>query len=406
MAEVDAGNAALERAWTRYAGALERVRAAFLASPLMRMAPEGPACAHRCLMQAQAHAHNLMIGPDPDDPVFLYGSLFDPFAGFAWLLPNPDFFYRMAFLNGSGTYRILVRRNDTDWINFHMRSDMWGMPGVEFLGSFDLERFAPGADGNHEIIASARPQGGNWLPLQADSGYNFINVRAALLDWESGVPAQFHIDVIEPPAHPTQRGAEHAARRIERAARFVEFSALDYTIAVVERTLARAGGVNRFAMEAGTATANSGNAPNNLYIAAVFELEPGQALVVDFEPPRDARYWGIQLGDICNQTLDYWGRQTSLNASQARMDADRRVRCVLAAQDPGVPNWLDTMDHRAGIVFLRAHGSAAGVSPRVTRVALEDLDRHLPAGTPVVEARARRETIARRERAIRRLYGY
>ena len=50
---------------------------------------------------------------------------------------------------------------------------------------------------------------------------------------------------------------------------------------------------------------------------------------------------------------DFANHQTSLNLTQAHVDADDRVRLVVAATDPGVPNWIDTEGRPFGLVFWR-----------------------------------------------------
>ena len=58
-------------------------------------------------------------------------------------------------------------------------------------------------------------------------------------------------------------------------------------------------------------------------------------------------------GNVHMQTLDYRSRRTALNQAQIQPEADGTYRIVLSAQDPGVPNWLDTGGHRRGTIFWR-----------------------------------------------------
>src|SRR3546814_3501739 len=47
----------------------------------------------------------------------------------------------------------------------------------------------------------------------------------------------------------------------------------------------------------------------------------------------------------------YWvNNHSSLNDAQARVDKDGLFRAVISAQDPGVPNWLDTAGNASGAV--------------------------------------------------------
>jgi hypothetical protein len=51
------------------------------------------------------------------------------------------------------------------------------------------------------------------------------------------------------------------------------------------------------------------------------------------------------------QTLDYCTRKSSVNGAQLVLRDDGTYRIVVAARDPGVPNWLDTGGHRRGTIF-------------------------------------------------------
>ena len=83
-----------------------------------------------------------------------------------------------------------------------------------------------------------------------------------------------------------------------------------------------------------------------------FELQPDQALVITL-PVSDAPYLGFQLGSLWYISLDYINHQTSLNAAQAQADPDGKVRIVVADENPGVTNWVETLDHRRGFLQFR-----------------------------------------------------
>ncbi|QUR69092.1 hypothetical protein [Mycobacterium spongiae] len=86
--------------------------------------------------------------------------------------------------------------------------------------------------------------------------------------------------------------------------------------------------------------------------AGHFDLRPDQALVITV-PVTDAPYLGFQLGSMWYISLDYINHQTSLNASQAQADPDGKVRIVVADQNPGVTNWVETLGHRRGFLQFR-----------------------------------------------------
>ncbi|OBA69255.1 hypothetical protein A5641_15975 [Mycobacterium sp. 1554424.7] len=83
-----------------------------------------------------------------------------------------------------------------------------------------------------------------------------------------------------------------------------------------------------------------------------FELRSDQALVITI-PVSDAPYLGFQLGSMWYISLDYINHQTSLNNTQAQADPDGKVRIVVADQNPGVTNWVETLGHRRGFLQFR-----------------------------------------------------
>jgi hypothetical protein len=70
-------------------------------------------------------------------------------------------------------------------------------------------------------------------------------------------------------------------------------------------------------------------------------------------PVSDAPYLGFQLGSMWYISLDYINHQTSLNNTQAQADPDGKVRIVVADQNPGVTNWVETLGHRRGFLQFR-----------------------------------------------------
>ncbi|BBZ41798.1 hypothetical protein [Mycobacterium conspicuum] len=83
-----------------------------------------------------------------------------------------------------------------------------------------------------------------------------------------------------------------------------------------------------------------------------WDLRPDQALLITI-PVSDAPYLGFQLGSLWYISLDYINHQTSLNNTQAQADPDGKVRIVVADQNPGVTNWVETLGHKRGYLQFR-----------------------------------------------------
>jgi hypothetical protein len=135
-----------------------------------------------------------------------------------------------------------------------------------------------------------------------------------------------------------------------------------------------------------------------------WDLGPDEALILEFEPQADAVTWGVGVVSWFWEQLDY-SRSTSLNDTQAAVDADGRVRMVVAHTDPGVANWLDTTRHRRGVRWHRSVWSAAPPVTECRVVDAAELFRHLPADTARVSPAERSEILRRRDHAVWRRGG-
>ena len=71
--------------------------------------------------------------------------------------------------------------------------------------------------------------------------------------------------------------------------------------------------------------------PDNLYMMGTFRLDPGQALVLDIEPP-DTRYWNVTLENIWHECLEPRRRHSSVTNRAVQPDADGRVRIAISAR--------------------------------------------------------------------------
>ena len=97
---------------------------------------------------------------------------------------------------------------------------------------------------------------------------------------------------------------------------------------------------------------HTGAMRNQVYVAGRFVLAPDEAFVVDVSDG-GAEYFTVPLSNIWGTTLDILDRTGSLNKAQSLANADGTYTYVIAAQDPGVHNWIDTDGLHEGILTLR-----------------------------------------------------
>ena len=103
-------------------------------------------------------------------------------------------------------------------------------------------------------------------------------------------------------------------------------------------------------------------------------------------------------------SMDYLYRPVSYTPSRTAVDADGRIRLVMAHRDPGVQNWLDTQGFERGNLTYRhmLEGRPAVLSTRV--VGFDDVRDALPADTTTVTDAERATAMWDRFRGIRRRY--
>lgn len=92
--------------------------------------------------------------------------------------------------------------------------------------------------------------------------------------------------------------------------------------------------------------------PGIHYQRGAWRLEPGQALLIEGRTV-PARHWSVLLYSRFLNSLDARNRQVSLTGARVATDDDGRFRIVIAGEDPGVPNWLDTEARPFGIFVIR-----------------------------------------------------
>jgi hypothetical protein len=304
-----------------------------------------------------------------------------------------DTLYRSASVDGTSTYRVTGQVGSARFLSFQTE----GMEGtVATLRSDELD---VDSDGRFEIWLSPQEHDGDWLRTTDQTDQLFV--RQFFSDWENEAPASMTIERVGGPEaglapHPGR--PEHVAAQFAELARWFD-DITEYYIAreIRDRSQWR----NAFPPPRDTTAA--GGDRDNIMAHGHFDIEPGEALLIEVKPAR-ARYWSLMLANPWRESLDYWLRQTSLNDHQAVLDSDGWFRAVLAHADPGVPNWLDTMGHTSGAMVFRWVVTDGAPDARCTVVPHAAVREHLPAGTPVVSPTERAAVIARRGAQVARRF--
>lgn len=278
---------------------------------------------------------------------------------------NPDNVYLSANIRGDRTYRITGRRGTIAYFSIGSKANRYAKDGtMASTGELSDRDLKINSDGTVTIIASASPQGENWLPLADDS--TSLVVRQTYLDRAAEEPGAWDIECAGGPDEPRELTAEFLVKALRRASLSVHGTAATFA-AWTELFMTRPNELPDFGQEM---FQRAGGDPEIFYLHGYWELEPGEAWVIETSVP-DCPYWNFQLDNWWMESLDH-NRRITVNKHTAVLDPDGSLTIVVAARDPGWGNWIDTCGHSSGTALLRWLGADEHPLPRCRVVSLEE----------------------------------
>jgi len=280
---------------------------------------------------------------DPTHPRFYQMARADAKLG----ADNPDCRYQNCALDGGREYRLRGRRGTSTYLGIGTYYGSYGDGGPSGCsGYMDSADLVCDADGRFEIRLSQKPQPGNWLPLTPDT--SMVLIRETFLDRTRETAGKFTIERINGPKKPRPLTAERLEKGLLGAAAFVKGTAktfADWAVELRQRP-------NEIWTADQTRFIRGGGDPNIFYLFGYWEIGADEALVIDTEVP-ECELWNIQIDNYWYESLEYRHLPVCLNSQTARYNKDGSLTMVLAHEDPGVPNYLDTGGHAAGTLLLR-----------------------------------------------------
>jgi len=313
--------------------------------------------------------------------------------------PDPDYVYSTTEVEPDGVYVISGYRGSARFVEITQQTfDMMNLGqlgnGSPVPHTHDLDDLTLDDQGRFRVILSAeRPvdHDGDWWPL--DPRTKRLLMRKCACDWADEVDARVAISRLDDGG--ADMTPEETARRFSDLREWI-LGMIGFDMGLV-RWYREHHGVNTFLRS--TKIDSIGGLPTQAYYDGIYELEDDEALVIDAELPGTCRYWQALVADDRFCTVDWVNRQSSLNDTQARLDADGHFRFVVSKQDPGVPNWLDKGDHPWGVIQMRFNRGDRYPDPTIVKVKVSEVRDHLPADTPVVTPEQRAEQLAARREA-------
>ena len=291
---------------------------------------------------------------------------------------NPDNFYLNCAVAGDRDYRITGNRGTVAYLSIETKAGSFAGGGdMAPTGHVEVDQLAVAANGDFELMVSAREHPGNWLPMSPDS--DNILVRQTFRKRAAEQRAKLQIQCINPGGDagldPTGFAAGLAA-----VAPFVEGTA-----GLFRQWMATfASHVNELPPNDQQMCLRAGGDPAIYYHNSRWELGPEQALVIEFTPPEVYRAWNFQLSNHWMESLDYRYYPICVNNHSAIREADGRVRILVchptieelraAGREPsGFPNCLNTAGHSNGAMLLRYVGARDYPPVRTSVLPLADL---------------------------------
>lgn len=260
---------------------------------------------------------------------------------------NPDAEYEFVAIDGQYDYKITGNVGSVRYLGLTFNAGQGNTPRRQFAYLSDKTLNLDEAGNFTLIISQEAPDiPGQWVQTPADA--SGILVRQYIAQREHEELPSFHIEVLGDvlPFRPVT-DQEVADAIIGTSYAFFSLTTLHHRVLpeLMEKT-------NFFikATSENLGGAISGN--DNLYMIGSYQLADDEALLMRVQPP-DTRYWNIALESRWHEIADYLHRPTSLTLDEVQYSEDGSVEFVVAHQDPGHPNWLDTSGHNFGFITLR-----------------------------------------------------
>lgn len=235
-----------------------------------------------------------------------------------------------------------------------------------------------GPNGEFSVILSKeRPADAkNWIELN-DSAHMFL-MRQFFNDVPiEKRPRDFEIRRLDAPDAPEIYTEAEFAARTEAAAKFFEI-AVDATFGLAQMRSDPANSMDPPKEFSPSIVGIYYPSVYNIYFGGWFELEGDEALIFEGDELRG----GYAIVHVMNgwlQSIEGPGGNQKFNKTTLTVNEDGSWQAVVAAKDPGHPNWLNPHGHKKGHFTLRiVHPDGDGTNrPRARKVKFADLGSEL-----------------------------
>jgi hypothetical protein len=357
---------------------MQEIEQRWLSSEWNLMSPADVAEATRALMHLLQGGLALQFERAPERPAFR--RIVTPTRKFTG--DNADAIYYDAPVSGKYAYRVRGNIAGAVYVSITIEAgvDDGGLRG-RTAGVINDTHFDVAANGDFEVWLGGAERARNWLPLPGDAyalttRHYFEEKHCVAADASRVVPLS--IEVVGGSPAPAPPHDASIAAGIRRVMGFVRDRSLGMPpLAQREQPAFVSRIPNQFPAPAKPGALGLA-AFDAAYSMAPYVIGPDQALVIQARWPK-CRAGNVDLWTRHQMTYDYANRSVTLNRAQTVLDPDGSFRVVIAHQDPGVPNWLDTEGRPFGLVFWRYMLPEGEIeTPRAEVVKLESLNKTAP----------------------------
>lgn len=324
-----------------------------------------------------------------------------------------DFTYTQAWIDGQSAYRIAGNTGTAHFLNFTVQGARpEKIPGTDWPSLHEpfgdipeanlfKHQIETAADGSFELYLGGEKRGANWLPTTPDT--RKLVIRQGFDSWDE-TPAQLSIERVgmdSPRPMPTP-GTMCAA--MDWAGNFLTGVMRDWPDHPYQYSGGAVDPVHVNAFPADPAADLASDKKRGRMVANMcWTIGRDEALIVEFNS-HDG-FWMASLGGAFMNSMDYLYRPVSYTPARTKVDRDGKVRLILAHEDPGYHNWLDTQAFAQGNLIYRNLLSDASTQFRTQLVKHADLASALPADTVTITAEERSEQMRARFDSVRQRYG-
>lgn len=318
--------------------------------------------------------------------------------GSRWGGSSPNFNYRCIPITHGARYEIRGRPTcaGSPSVTYSLTTDTATPSTVAVLDSVDMV-FED--DGSFIVTIDAKPANGRRNHIQSQPVGHYLQVRDALGDWLTQTPNALRVIRLDAP----ERAPLTEDEMVKRAAQQVQ-EGFFYAYYCTQSGNGQAPNDCR----APVSSAAFGGMATQWGTKGNLVLAEDEALVITANAA-GAGFRDVTLCSLFFISLDFWQRTNCFNMTQMAPDADGRFSYVIAHEDPGIHNWLDTGGRRQLILGHRWQAFGPGGATETPSFTLRlvkfaDLEANLPAGVARIDAAGRAAQLASRAAGFKRRF--